>query len=106
LDSNVATHLYRIAQEAVSNAVRHGLAKHVRLELTTGHDSTTLTVHDDGTGLPDVFAPPTGLGLRIMRYRASMIGAAFTIQNDPGGGTRVACVWPHAQPQEDDAVTE
>jgi signal transduction histidine kinase len=95
-DHTVAMHLYRIAQEAVSNAVKHGLARHVVLALTTVHHHTTLTVHDDGIGFPDVSEKPTGMGLRIMHYRASMIGAALTIQSDASGGTRVVCVWPHS----------
>ncbi len=72
-DHTVATHLYRIAQEVVSNAVKHGQARHVVLALTTGQHSTTLTMHDDGIGFQEGANKPTGMGLRSMRYRASMI---------------------------------
>ena len=105
-DHTIATHLYRIAQEAVSNAVKHGQARHVVLALTTGHHSTTLTVRDDGIGFSDVSEKPPGMGLRIMHYRASMIGAALAIQSDTSGGTRVVCVWPHSQIREDDGAME
>lgn len=95
-DHTVATHLYRIAQEAVSNAVKHGLARHVVLALTTEPHRVTLTVQDDGIGFSDVSEKPSGMGLRIMHYRAGMIGAALTIQRDASGGARVVCVWPHS----------
>lgn len=96
-DPTVATHLYRIVQEAVSNAVKHGQAKHVLLTLTTGPYSTTLTVHDDGVGFSDTAERPPGLGLRIMHYRASMIGASLTLKSTPGSGTSVICTWPHTR---------
>jgi len=94
-DQTVTTHLYRIAQEAVSNAVKHGQARHVVLALTTGQHSTTLTMHDDGVGFHEGANKPTGMGLRIMRYRASMIGASFAIHGDASSGTTVICEWPH-----------
>src|SRR5439155_1282296 len=59
-DHTVATHLYRIAQEAVSNAVKHGQARHVVLALTTRQHSTTLTTHDDGIGFQEGAHKPTG----------------------------------------------
>jgi PAS domain S-box-containing protein len=90
-DHDTATHLYRIAQEAVSNAVRHGKAKHITISLETGRDRTILVVQDDGTGLPRDLASVKGMGLRIMRYRATMIGGALSIQAGPSGGTRVVC---------------
>src|SRR5262249_20417681 len=73
-DHTVTTHLYRIAQEALSNAVKHGQARHVVLALTTNQHSTTLTMHDDGIGFQAGAHKPTGMGLRIMHYRATMIG--------------------------------
>ena len=101
-DHTVATHLYRIAQEAVSNAVKHGQARHVVLALTTGQHSTTLTMDDDGIGFPEGMNKPTGMGLRIMHYRASMIGASLAIHSDASSGTRVICEWPHPETTGDD----
>jgi len=94
-DHAVATHLYRIAQEAVSNAVKHGQARHVVLALTTAQHSTTLAMRDDGIGFQEDANKPTGMGLRTMRYRASMIGASLAIHSDASNGTTVVCEWPH-----------
>ncbi len=101
-DHTVATHLYRIAQEAVSNAVKHGQAHHVVLGLTAGQDSTTLTIHDDGIGFQEGASKPTGMGIRSMHYRASIIGASLAIHSDAGSGTIVVCEWPHPETTGDD----
>ncbi len=91
-DVNVATHLYRIAQEAITNAVRHGKAGHINLRLDSTPDEIVLTVIDDGIGLPENARNGDGLGLRIMAYRSSMIGATFNIKRASSlGGTRVIC---------------
>ena len=87
-----STHLYRIAQEAVSNAIRHGHARHVTISLAGSGGQILLTVTDDGTGLSTEARTKKGMGLRIMDYRAGMIGATFDIQNLPAGGTRAVCV--------------
>ena len=101
-DHTVTTHLYRIAQEAVSNAVKHGQARHVVLALTTGQHSTTLTMHDDGIGFQEGAHKPTGMGLRIMHYRATMIGASLAIHSQASSGTTVICEWPHPETKRDD----
>jgi len=91
-DVKVATQLYRIAQEAVINAARHGRAKHINIRLDYVDGKIVLTVTDDGTGLPENARNGNGMGLRIMAYRAEMIGATFHIErlsNLPG--TRVTC---------------
>jgi len=91
-DVNVATHLYRIAQEAITNAVRHGKARHVNIRVDSANDAIALTIEDDGHGLPENAREGDGLGLRIMAYRASMIGATFGIERLSSlGGTRVTC---------------
>lgn len=91
-DANVATHLYRIAQEAITNAVRHGKAKHINIRLASTANELVLTIIDDGIGLPENARDGNGLGLRIMAYRASMIGATFNIERASAlGGTRVTC---------------
>ena len=94
-DADMATHLFRIAQEAISNAIRHGRAQHVRISLTHEAGSVALRVMDDGCGLPDILPPNRGMGLHIMQHRAAMIGARFSIRRE-GKGTLVACVLPDA----------
>jgi len=89
-----ATHLYHIAQEAVTNAVKHGKATQVEIALTTEDGRTTLTVKDDGAGLPDDVDSLKGLGLRIMRYRADMMGASLEVRRHAEGGTIVVCSVP------------
>ena len=86
------THLYRIAQEAVSNAIRHGHARNIVIALAGSGNKTMLSVTDDGAGLAVDARAKSGMGLRIMDYRAGMIGAMFDIQNLPAGGTRAVCV--------------
>jgi signal transduction histidine kinase len=103
-DSAVATHLFRIAQEAVSNAIRHGKARHVNICLDSDDDETVLTITDDGGGLPENAREGNGMGLRIMAYRADMIGATFHLERLPTNGTRVTCSRPAAiQPTENHA---
>jgi PAS domain S-box-containing protein len=100
-----AQHLYRIAQEAVSNAVRHGKPAHVRIELHTTRHGLRLCVEDDGTGVPNAGGYPwesRGLGLSTMRYRANLIGGSLRISSADGKGVRVVCIVP----REDDAADE
>ena len=93
LDQAVADHLYRIAQEALANAMRHGRANSVQITLTSRADRIRLQVADDGDGLPpDAIAAP-GLGLKIMRYRARMVGGEVRFDSN-GRGTRVTCECP------------
>jgi signal transduction histidine kinase len=92
-DQTVATHLFRLAQEAVSNAVRHGKAKHLAVELKRAGDYLALAIRDDGQGLPKDGPKAQGLGLKIMQYRAQKVGGVLTLQSPDGGGTVVACVF-------------
>jgi signal transduction histidine kinase len=91
-DPRAGIHLYRIAQEAASNAIRHGCARNLVISLDATSKSIMLAVTDDGTGLPADARTKKGMGLRIMDYRAGMIGATFEIQNLPSGGARAVCV--------------
>ena len=93
-DRTVATHLYRITQEAVNNATRHGRPEHVWITLTEEDGGVVLTVRDDGAGLPDDAGAKGGMGLRIMKYRADIIGAALDVRGHPQGGTVVVCTLP------------
>ena len=90
----MSSHLFRIAQEAVRNAVRHGGAKRIEVSLHTQNHCLTLMVQDDGSGLPPVSQRGEGLGLRIMAHRAQMIGATFAIERLPARGTMVRCLLP------------
>jgi signal transduction histidine kinase len=90
-DNTVATHLYRIAQEAITNAVKHGRAKSIVVSLNSSGDESTLTITDDGSGFPVGASATGGLGLRIMKYRAEMIGASLRIRPADSKGTTVAC---------------
>lgn len=93
-DNTAAIHLYRIAQEAVSNAVKHGRATQVRVRLALGDEQVRLYVHDNGVGFPDELPAERGMGVRIMHYRARIIGATLEIWRDPTGGTVVTCTLP------------
>lgn len=91
VDSAVALHLHRIAQEAINNAVRHGKASLVTIRLFEEAGQLTLIVADDGIGIPDPAPPGNGLGLRLMRYRAKMIGGSVQISRNSPRGTVVTC---------------
>jgi PAS domain S-box-containing protein len=90
-DHTTATHLFRIAQEAVSNAIKHGRARNISIRLRTDAERLRLKVLDDGVGFPENFNPAgaSGMGLRIMQSRISMVGGALTIEHQPDGGTAV-----------------
>ena len=96
LDSTATHHLYRIAQEAVTNAARHSGASVVTVRLSSADDHVRLTISDDGKGLPACPSRQTGtgMGLRIMEFRARMIHAQFAIERTRRGGTRVSCRLP------------
>lgn len=93
-DASTATHLYRIAQEAISNAIRHGKARRIDISFMERDGEVTLAVEDDGVGLPETWQRNQGLGTRIMAHRAAMIGATFSIEPNPFGGTLVRCSLP------------
>jgi PAS domain S-box-containing protein len=90
-DHTVAIHLYRIAQEAVSNALKHGRARRIELNLSAQGRSVILAVNDNGVGIARKLPRQKGMGLRIMRYRAEVIGGALRVQRDARGGTSVVC---------------
>lgn len=90
-DSHAAMHLYRIAQEAVCNAVRHSGARNIQITLDWGNGETALTVEDDGKGMSRDASRAGGMGLRTMRYRAGLIGGKLEVGPGAGGGVRVAC---------------
>lgn len=93
-EATVCTHLYHIAQEAVTNAVRHGAATRVLLGLDRSDGGITLRIEDDGCGMPTHLPTALGRGLSIMRTRAGMIGAQLAVGPGPAGGTVVTCTLP------------
>ncbi len=92
-DGQTAMHLYRIAQEAVRNAVKHAKASRVSVQIQGGADRIVLTVTDDGCGPPEA-TKSRGMGLSIMAHRARSIGGTLTIVRAEGGGTVVRCEVP------------
>ena len=94
LDPTTATHLYRIAQEALTNAIKHGHVRQVNVGLSCLDGDLTLNISDDGIGLPESMPEGRGLGLRIMASRAGMIGANFSAKSRNEGGTIVICQVP------------
>jgi len=102
-DNFAATHLYLIAQEAVLNALKHAQARQIRVSLMSGH-ALTLRVQDDGIGIPDSPSGIQGLGLRIMRNRAAIIGASLTIEPGQPEGTVVKCVFARTNYGEKDGA--
>jgi len=88
-DSRVATELYRIAQEAVTNAVKHASASAITIAMRCDPGVVRLRVRDDGIGISG--RKSDGLGLRIMMYRAVSVGATLVIEPAATGGTTVTC---------------
>jgi signal transduction histidine kinase len=103
LPPNVATVLYRVAQEAVRNATRHAAPRHVRINLLRGPDTITLEVHDDGRGF-DLEAAErrrSGMGLLSMRERTALIDGIVEIKTTAGGGTTVVATVPLGNEPDD-----
>lgn len=94
-----AKQLYRITQESITNAVRHGKAKKIEIELQAKDDICTLSVKDDGRGFQKSPGSKNGLGLKIMEYRANLIGGVLNIRKDKKGGTVVTCTVPNTTEQ-------
>jgi signal transduction histidine kinase len=92
-DKTAATHLFRLAQEAINNAVKHGNAQRVLISLGSDGDHRRLRIVDDGSGLPAAGARGTGLGLRIMNYRAQKVGGTLEVQPGESSGTVVTCTF-------------
>ena len=93
-DSSLAGHLYRIAQEAVNNALKHAKPARIHLRLRREGNCVSLMVADDGRGIGKISPRRQGLGLHIMQYRASLVRGTLNIQARRGGGTEVLCLAP------------
>lgn len=96
-DPTVATHLYRIAQEAVQNAYKHAGASTIHVALNLEKNRLLLTIWDDGMGFPQKPMASEGMGLHSMNYRANAIGARLEIESSPGQGTKIVCGMPYAK---------
>jgi signal transduction histidine kinase len=101
-DGKIATELYRITQEAVTNSVKHAQAKTITIRIEDARGLIRLRIADDGVGIP-LPEPDNGSGLKIMRYRAASIGASLAVEQGPRGGTVVTCTLrepPTSRPSE------
>lgn len=98
-DNNAAIQLYRIAQEAVANALKHSKADRIEVSLALTDGQIILTIRDNGIGIPD-HSPGkgTGMGLLTMNHRARMLGGTLTVEEDGFGGTVVRCSVPVPPP--------
>jgi signal transduction histidine kinase len=94
LDDKEATHIYRIVQEAVANAIKHGKPSRILIELRAEGERIVLTVNDNGLGFPEQIGQKKGMGISTMNYRASIIGATLTVRRGPSGGTAVVLSLP------------
>jgi two-component system CheB/CheR fusion protein len=95
-NSIAANHLFRIAQEAVSNAVRHGGCSRIEIEVTEPESDVVLRIADDGTGFDAASISGEGLGLHTMQYRARALGGSLVVRPRNSGGTEVICRAPRA----------
>lgn len=102
LSEQCANNLYRIAQEAVTNAVKHGNATEIDIRARVGRHGLMLTVEDNGRGFCAQRSTSGGMGLHIMRYRARAIGGELKIGNRTGGGAYVSCWCPFGRRQQTD----
>jgi len=93
-DGTTATHMYRIAQEAVSNAVRHGQADRIKISLAAGMEQICLRIQDDGVGFSETEPNGAGMGVHIMSYRARIVGGTLDITSSSGAGTTVTFTLP------------
>jgi signal transduction histidine kinase len=94
-------HVYRIVQEAVSNAVRHGGAANIRVFISATAQELQMNVEDDGNGFPATSVRPEGIGMHVMQYRARMLGGSVRFKNHTPRGAAVQLTYPisHRAPQ-------
>lgn len=97
-DHSVATHLYRIAQEALTNSIKHSGAKQITLRLRRRENDCALLVQDDGNGISNGSLRGAGRGLNIMHHRARLIGAMVTVRSEAPKGTTVECLFKSRDP--------
>lgn len=98
LDPAQATHVFRITQEAVINALKHARPEHVRVRLVENDGLIELSIENDGRPMSAPPPGPGGYGLRMMRHRAGLLGGTLELRHNPAGRTVVACVFPASRP--------
>lgn len=91
----IARNMYRITQEAITNAIKHGKAKNIQINVTSNRKQIKLTVRNDGLDFQDVLPGNKGMGLKIMQYRAEMVKGSLNVCRDVNGGTIMTCVFPN-----------
>lgn len=89
-----ANHLFRIAQEAVNNALKHAGPGEIRIDLRRHANRLVLEVEDDGEGMPETLPPDAGMGLRVMQHRAHLLGGHLALSAATAGGTLLRCEIP------------
>jgi PAS domain S-box-containing protein len=95
-DDSASTHLYYIAREAVTNAIKHGHARQIVIRLAAVDHQGALVIEDDGCGIAKIDPSHKGVGLHLMNYRARMVGGSLEVQRMATGGTMVSCLFPVA----------
>ncbi len=101
VEAPVAIHLYRIAQEAIHNAIRHGNAHTIEISLQKNGSMAMLSIQDDGCGVSRVPARSDGMGISIMKYRSRLIGGNLKIDEPKTGGTIIRCTFPLISAERD-----
>ena len=101
-DDATATHLYRIVQESLNNAVKHAGASQIKVSLKIEQDHGLLEVIDNGIGIPGDISDSSGLGLNIMKHRCGLFDGEITINPAGERGTKVCCRFPLNPPKETD----
>lgn len=94
MDPHVVMQLYKIAQEALTNAIKHGKSNSVAISFAAEPQNLVLTIENNGLPFPDLQGRSTGMGLRIMNYRASLIGGSLDVRANGSQGTQVTCSVP------------
>jgi two-component system CheB/CheR fusion protein len=94
LDGHAVMQLYKIAQESLTNAIKHAKAKRVTISLVAKPEHLLLCIENDGAPFPDLQGRSSGMGLRIMTYRASLIGGSLEVRANGGQGATVTCSVP------------
>ncbi len=93
-DADLSTHLYRIAQEAVNNAIRHGHAKNIVITLVADNEYGVLRIENDGSSMPRRTKSNSGMGMQIMNYRARMVGGSLKVESGASRGVTISCWFP------------
>ena len=96
-DTSIAVHLYRIIQEAITNAIRHGHAKNIRIGLSSNGGKNILIVKSDGLDFPTPIPRKSGMGLRIMEHRSEMINGSLEIMKGDDQGTILKCIFENEE---------